>query len=87
MEASACVSTICDVACEYGKCKGATSSRTGCGAAVEAGRVLASAEQVVAGNSGDLLDERCADESDAHVEHGRTEARMEQVEGACAGDW
>ena len=54
---------------------------------MEAGRVLASAEQVVAGNSGDLLDERCADESDAHVEHGRTEARMEQVEGACAGDW
>ena len=48
--------------------------------------MLASAELVVAGNSGDLLDERCADESDAHVEHGRTEAGMEQVEEACAGD-
>jgi len=60
--------------------------RTGCGVAVESGRVLASAELVVAGNSGDLLDERCADESDAHVEHGRTEAGMEQVEEACAGD-
>ena len=61
--------------------------RTGCGVAVESGRVLASAELVVAGNSGDLLAERGADESDAHVEHGRTEARMEQVEEACAGDW
>ena len=49
--------------------------------------MLASAELVVASNSGDLLDERCADESDAHVAHGRTEAGMEQVEGACAGDW
>ena len=53
---------------------------------MESGRVLASAELVVAGNSRDLLDERCADESDAHVEHGRTEAGMEQVEEACAGD-
>jgi uncharacterized protein (TIGR02246 family) len=54
---------------------------------LESGRVLASAELVVAGNSGDLLDERCADESDVHAEHGRTEAGMEQVEEACAGDW
>jgi len=87
MDAPAGVSAVWDVALEYGVCQRAEDMREGCCAAVERGRVLASAGTVGWGNSGNSPDERHADESDAHMEHGSPMAGMGQVEEANVGDW
>ena len=87
MDALAGVGAVRDVALEYGVCQRAQDIGKGCRAAVEPRRVLASTEAVDGGNSGDLSDERHADESDAHMEHGCPVAGMGQVEESNLGDW